>query len=64
MRLNIGDGLLLCTDGLYKCIDEAQMCRCMARGAFASAQALIGCVVHKRLRGQDNATALALKWNY
>jgi PPM family protein phosphatase len=58
-----GDGLLLCTDGLYKCLEEAQMCRCMGLNAFAAAEALIKVVTKKRLRGQDNASALVLKWN-
>lgn len=57
-----GDALLLCTDGLYKCLDEAELRRGLGAGAAQSAGALIGKVVKKRLRGQDNATALVLKW--
>jgi protein phosphatase len=57
-----GDGLLLCTDGLYKCLDPAQMGRCMGVGAASAAGALIRSVARKRLNWQDNATALVLKW--
>jgi protein phosphatase len=62
LALEAGDGLLLCTDGLYKCLDEAEMRRCMVPGTAAAAGALIRQVVKKRLPGQDNATALVLKW--
>jgi PPM family protein phosphatase len=61
IELQGGDGLLLCTDGLYKCLGMAQMGRCMGGGAKASAGALIRAIVKKRLKGQDNATALVLK---
>jgi protein phosphatase len=61
LELLRGDGLLLCTDGLYKCLDIGEMGRCMRDGAEASAGALIKAVIKKRLRGQDNATALVLK---
>ena len=57
-----GDGLLLCTDGLYNCLDEGQMGRCLRGSAAASAGALIRGVARKHIRGQDNATALVLKW--
>lgn len=63
LALEAGDGLLLCTDGLYKCLDDAELRRCMVPGAAAAAGALIRFVVKKRLPGQDNATALVLKWN-
>jgi PPM family protein phosphatase len=56
-----GDGLLLCTDGLYKCLGAAGIARCMGGGAKASAGTLIRAIVKKRLNGQDNATALVLK---
>lgn len=62
LALEAGDGLLLCTDGLYKCLDEAELRRCMVPGPAAAAGALIRCVVRKRLPGQDNATALVIKW--
>jgi PPM family protein phosphatase len=62
LTLEKDDGLLLCTDGLYKCLEETQMCRCMGMGAAVAAEALIKLVSKKRLRGQDNATALVLKW--
>lgn len=62
LELARGDGLLLCTDGLYKCLEEEQICRCMSQDAMSAAAALVRQVVKKRLRGQDNATALVLKW--
>jgi serine/threonine protein phosphatase PrpC len=62
LALEAGDGLLLCTDGLYKCLDDAELRRCMVPGAAAAATALIRGVVRKRLPGQDNATALVMKW--
>lgn len=60
--LRRGDGLLLCTDGVFKCLDLRQMIRCMHESAASSAAALIRAVARKRLKGQDNATALVLKW--
>ena len=57
-----GDSLLLCTDGLYKCLDEEEMGHCLSRGAYSAAGSLIGLVAKKRLRYQDNATALVLRW--
>lgn len=62
VELECGDGLLLCTDGLYKCLDEPEMRRCMGPSAASAAGAMIKNVLKKRLRGQDNATALVLKW--
>jgi PPM family protein phosphatase len=62
MEMLKGDGLLLCTDGLYKCLEEEQVCRCMSQDAYSAAGALIKQIVKKRLKGQDNATALVLKW--
>ena len=63
IEMKKGDGLLLCTDGLYKCLNEGELRRCMGgRSTFASAQTLIGLVARKRLKGQDNATALVIKW--
>lgn len=62
LAMERGDSLLLCTDGLYKCLSEEEMCRCLNRGAFAAAGALIAIVAKKRLINQDNATALVLKW--
>lgn len=63
LELTEGDGLLLCTDGLYKCLDETQICRCMGNGAQQAADALIRQIVKKRLPRQDNATALVLKFH-
>ena len=57
-----GDSLLLCTDGLYKCLEEEEMGRCLGRSAYGAAGALVGMVAKKRLRYQDNATALVLRW--
>jgi serine/threonine protein phosphatase PrpC len=62
IELQKGDALLLCTDGLYKCLDNAQMGRRISGSAQASASALIRAVARKHLKGQDNATALVLKW--
>lgn len=62
MEMVKGDGLLLCTDGLYKCLEEEQLSRCMGMDACGAAGAMIRQVAKKRLKGQDNATALVLKW--
>jgi serine/threonine protein phosphatase PrpC len=55
------DVLLLCTDGLYKCLDHARMGRCMGGSASSAAASLVRAVARKRIKGQDNATALVLK---
>ena len=57
-----GDGLLLCTDGLYKALPDYALRKYMSLGAEAAAVALIGALQRLNAKGQDNATALVIKW--
>jgi serine/threonine protein phosphatase PrpC len=61
IALQAGDTLLLCTDGLHRCLGATEIVHGMGGSAAASAGRLIRAVVKKRVRGQDNATALVLK---
>ena len=61
-RLLPGDRLLLCTDGLYRALEAAELTDCLSAPPVAAAGRLIGAVARHRLPGQDNATALVLQY--
>ena len=61
--LKRGDTLLLCTDGLFRTLDARTLAKCMTGDAGRCAANLIGEAARLRRRGQDNATALVVKWS-
>ncbi len=63
LRLQSGDRLLLCSDGLWGVVDDEQICAQLVRGALAHA---VPDLVEQALRnagaGSDNVTAIAVEW--
>jgi serine/threonine protein phosphatase PrpC len=55
-----GDRLLLCSDGIYSVLSEAEMKQLLATDAQPAADALIAAVNAKAMQTQDNATAVVL----
>lgn len=60
-RLEPGDMLLLCSDGVYRALTEAELTGLCAGTAREAAERIVRRVEEKRLPGQDNATCAALK---
>lgn len=62
MPLEDGDVLLLCSDGVYGGLSDAEMMACLAREPMQAANQLAGTVLAKQLKHQDNLTAVVLQY--
>jgi len=60
--LRSGDIVLLCSDGLYKTIDESQITEILSSNIKGMADELINNVMEKKNPYQDNITVLLLKF--
>jgi protein phosphatase len=58
--LQAGDRILVCSDGLYRALGEAEIAARLAGDPHQACEALIEDVLAKRLEGQDNLTVVAL----
>lgn len=63
IRLEPGDRLLLCSDGLWSGFTEPDLCTLLSGGPIATiVPELIQHAVMQQGRGADNATAVAMHW--
>jgi len=61
LKLQTGDRILLCTDGLSKTLVENEIASVLRTGdAQQSCEALVNMVLDRQTRGQDNVTVLLL----
>jgi len=56
LPLRPGDQVVLASDGLSKVLDESQIARAWKAGAEKAPQLLVGLVLQRQVRGQDNVT--------
>lgn len=59
-RLVAGDRLLLCSDGFYAALEEAEIVRFSGRDAQQTAEDMVGLALAKERAGQDNLTIAIL----
>lgn len=65
MKLQDGDHIILCSDGLYRTVTEAEMLqivRCFAGETESAAQALTQLALSKRNPHQDNTSVIVLEY--
>ena len=60
--VEVGDRVLLCSDGLYGSLSEAEMAAALTGDPQRAAEALIGQGLAKRYAHQDNLTAVVMAW--
>ncbi len=58
--LQAGDRVLLCSDGLYGSLLEAEMLQSLDQDAQTAAEALVRCALEKGKRHQDNITVMII----
>ena len=63
LRLQSGDKLLLCTDGIYKALYDVEIAEILEKDLhpMETAEIMLERVLEKNLRQQDNSTAIVLK---
>lgn len=61
-RLDKGDILILCSDGIYNALSEAEMNMCVTEHAMDSCKRLVELVASKQLPGQDNNTVIVMSY--
>lgn len=57
-----GDIFLLCSDGVYNALNNADLIDCMQDEPQRSAHKIIKAVLSKRIKGQDNSTAMVIEY--
>lgn len=60
VELEPGDRIMLCTDGLYRGLEDREIARMLSCGPQQSAQGLVDEVLARKLPRQDNVTVLVL----
>ncbi len=66
-RLETGDTVLLCSDGLYKSLDEHQIKALLTDNlvsARVAAKRLVQMALEKAVKSQDNTTAVVIKYGF
>jgi protein phosphatase len=61
-RVQPGDWLVLCTDGLFKALSEQEMVECLRDEPQAACDRLVQAVLAKGLKPQDNCTVAILAY--
>lgn len=64
-RLQCGDRILLCSDGLYRTLTDAEMARIIRDAGDdmeSAARQLVQCALEKGRKNQDNTTAIVIKY--
>jgi PPM family protein phosphatase len=56
-----GDSVLLCSDGLYRALPEEEIAAALEKDSRKSCETLVHRAIGKRMSGQDNITAIALR---
>lgn len=59
---NIGDKILICSDGVYNALSDEEMAHSLSRPASEAAEALIQLIKEKNYENQDNNTAVVLEF--
>ncbi len=57
-----GDKLLICSDGVYNALSDAEMSAALSNPAQQAADALAGAIINKNYSNQDNNTAIVLEF--
>lgn len=61
--LQKGDQIILCSDGVYNGITNAEMIECLKEDPQAAAEKIIRNVVHRKISSQDNSTVMIINYN-
>lgn len=61
IQLLRGDRILLCSDGIYRAIDENELSSCLQKGADLAADRINELIEMKKLPHQDNYTAIVIQ---
>lgn len=62
--LQTGDRILLCSDGLYRTLEEDRLAQILCRRDKNPAEELLLAAIHKDIENQDNITVLVLDIEY
>ena len=60
LALQSGDRILLCSDGLYRSLDDDELISILKRDSSHAADNLVDCAIRKDIRHQDNITCLTM----
>lgn len=60
LALQTNDFVILCSDGLYRSIEPAEMLQALQGHPQSIAEALVAAAIAKKIPGQDNASAVVL----
>lgn len=58
-----GDKLMICSDGVYNALSDAEMSQALLNPAQQAADALASAILNKNYSNQDNNTAIVLEFN-
>lgn len=65
MQLLAGDYLVMCSDGVYRGITDIEMVQALYENEFCmqkAAEQMVQTVLNKSIRGQDNASVIAIRY--
>lgn len=57
-----GDVFLLCSDGVYNALNNAELIGCLRADPQHAAGDIVKAALHKRIAGQDNLTAMVIEY--
>lgn len=61
-KLNDGDILMLCSDGVYNALPEEELCQCITSDAMIACNDIIERIISKRIPSQDNNTIIIMSY--